>query len=111
MFKYISPNSNLTGNLPIVKATIGLDDDLTLLPLFLTLLFNLVHTFFFLPEAKDLKHVSQLYSPSNTIFYGNALRVEKFGALASQSSLAVRFLALAKGKKRTKIPKRRGEHY
>ena len=56
--------------------------------------------------AKGLKYASQLYSPrpSNTIFYGNALRVEKFGALASQSSLAVRFLALAKGKKRTKIP-------
>ena len=77
----------------------GLDDDVTFLPLFLALRIRVLHTFFaFLPEAEDLnlKYVSQLYSPSVTIFYCNALRVTKFGALDSQSSLAVRFLALAK---------------
>ena len=79
---------------------ISLDDDVTFL-LFLALLFYLVPTFSFLSEPKDLNMSVSCSTPAT-----------QFSMVMRQESKSLEHPPLGKEvKRRTKILKRRGEHY
>ena len=85
---------------PIVEAVISLDDDVTFL-LFLALLFNLVPAFSFLSEPKDLNMSVSCSTPAT-----------QFSMVRRQELRSLEHPPLGKEvKRRTKILKRRGEHY